>query len=1006
MKKSYLLYLGCFTLLSIGTFAQQSSKYNSDDAFQKTLVFEKNVPVNLGMKRFGELYGLNADNSFVLKYRNSDKTGVSHEKFEQFYKGIKITFGTVIVHSNNGNIESINGELYNAQKLNLTPTLTPQQGFDRVTTFMNAQKYMWEDIESARALNYNKPSGELVIFPIVNTGEVRLAYKYDIYAIQPLSRDDIFVDAHSGEILFRNPTIKHAENVVSSPDMEKRRAQVAEAILLGQNKEEVLSIATPLAASSAATRYSGTKTIQTDMSGANYILSEAARTSNGITGSGAHTYNSANTATYPTTDFTNTSTNWSTGNYATGHSSKDNAALDAHWGAEMVYDWWATVFNRNSFDNAGAQIKSYVHYNLVAAGQPSNDNAFWNGSVMTYGDGSTFNVLTSIDICGHEIGHAVCSYTADLAYQNHSGAMNEGLSDIWGACIEWWGRNSGSFAMPTDGASPGTQAAWKIGEDVTSGGLRSMSWPRSKGNPDTYKGTSWTTTANDGVCTPAAGNDYCGVHNNSGVLNHWFYLLTIGKTSWTNNATPTRTTTTTGIGMQKAAQITYLAERDYLTPNATYSDMRNATISVAKSLYGCGSAEHIAVMNSWYAVNIGMRYTDLDLKIGTITGDSNVACGASHSFSFTLENASSTSVNSATTTYTIDGGAAVAVPWTGPALTACGTASQNYTISLGALSRGTHTIVVTTTATGDTDTTNNSRTAYVTVNDAGTVGTINPFTATTDALVSIDKGGMLNSVWQRGTVNKTPLTAAATGNSAGYATKLVGNYPDATTSYLVSQCYNLSTYSNTSVSFDMAFDLESNWDILYFEYSTDNGASWNVLGTMSDPTWYNSSRLPDGTDCFNCIGKQWTGDYATAPTGGNGMNGNRRNYSHSLTSLGNPASAIFRFTFVSDESANQKGVFIDNFVVSGTLGTNNFSFEQFGVYPNPSKGKFNVVLSTTEKVKMELFDIRGRSVFAKQYDANGSIFNQEVDLSNLSNGVYILNVESAGKKEAKRIIIE
>ena len=321
------------------------------------------------------------------------------------------------------------------------------------------------------------------------------------------------------------------------------------------------------------------------------------------------------------------------------------------------------------------------------------------------------------------------------------------------------------------------------------------------------------------------------------------------------------------------------------------------------------------------------------------------------------------------------------------------------------MSRGTLVISVTATLAGDTYSNNNSRTAYVTVNDNGVISATNTFENTSDALVSIDQNGKTNSVWERGNVNKTLLTNAVAGSKV-YATKLTGNYPDKTTSYLVSQCYNLSNVVNPSVSFDMAFDLESNWDIIYFEYSTDSGVSWNVLGTSADSNWYNSSRLPNGTDCFNCIGKQWTGDYATAPSGGNGMNGNKRNYSHSLASLGSPANAIFRFTFVSDDAANQEGVFIDNFVIQGTLSRGENSFEQFAVYPNPSKGKFNIVLSTSEEVKVEVFDIRGRSVYNKSYKSEGALFNKEIDLNSISSGVYILNIESAGKKEARRIIVE
>ena len=152
----------------------------------------------------------------------------------------------------------------------------------------------------------------------------------------------------------------------------------------------------------------------------------------------------------------------------------------------MTYDFWFTIFGRNSFDNLGSQIKSYVHYSKnPPAGYA---NAFWNGSVMTYGDGTGgVNILTSLDVCAHEIGHAVCSNTANLVYANQSGAMNEGYSDIWGACIEHFGRTGSLSVTPN-------AAVWEIAEDLGSSPFRSMIDPLSEGNPDTYLGTNWTDT--------------------------------------------------------------------------------------------------------------------------------------------------------------------------------------------------------------------------------------------------------------------------------------------------------------------------------------------------------------------------------------------------------------------------------------------------------------------------------------------------------------------------------
>lgn len=993
MRKNYLLLKSVLLLSAFSLHAQKGEKYDPASAFQKTIKITTPGTGIQALQEFAKNYGLDKRNTFQMYTETSDFSGFTHQRYQQYFNGMKVEFGTVITHTKDGIVESVNGELYNPADLDLKPVLTPSQGFQKALEMVPAEKFLWEDPEAALMMEYQKPKGELVVFPLVNKGEVRLAYKYDIYAAQPVSRQEIYVDANSGEILYKNPIIKHANRLISNEEMQEN-AKKMESVFVS-----------PFVAGTAATRYSGAKTIETSFNaGLNrYVLQDNTR------GNGIVTYNSGKTNTYPSTHFTDTDNVWNDGNYTSGSATRDNAALDAHWGAMMTYDFWKNIFNRNSFDDKGAQIKSYVHYDDTPT--PPNrglDNAFWNGSVMSYGDGfSAFTgPLTSIDVCGHEIGHAICSYTANLAYQNQSGALNEGFSDIWGVCIEQYGRN-GNLNSPVDTASPGTAAVWKIGEDITSGGyLRSMSYPRTKSQPDTFRGTFYVTTADDGTCTPNPDtNDSCGVHTNSGVLNHWFYIVTAGK-SGTNTAPTPYTYNVSGIGLTKSSQIAYYAERDYLTPNSTFMDARNATIAVASSLYCATSPEVQSVTNAWYAVNVGSAFSapanDVALK-AISGGNSNVACGSVYSPSIVLENGGTSTLSSVTITYNVDGGANTVINWNGN-LSNCSQATQAIPVS--GLTRGYHTINVTTTTSGDGNAVNNTKSLVVVVNDNGTVGAVNGFNAAGDVLVSIDSNGKTNSVWQRGTVNKTLLSSTATGNSPGYATKLVGNYPDKTTSYLVSQCYNLSSISNASVSFDMAFDLESNWDIIYFEYSTNSGATWDVLGTSADPNWYNSPRLPDGTDCFNCIGKQWTGDYATAPVGGTGVNGNKRNYTHSLAALGNPSNAIFRFTFVSDDAANQEGVFIDNFVIQGTLGTNENSFEKFSVYPNPSKGKFNVVLSTTEEVKVTIYDIRGRSVYQQSYPSKGIVFNEEISLNSLTSGVYILNVESAGKKEARRIIIE
>ncbi|WP_379970113.1 M4 family metallopeptidase [Epilithonimonas sp. UC225_85] len=343
-----------------------------------------------------------------------------------------------------------------------------------------------------------------------------------------------------------------------------------------------------LVPANAATRYSGSQSIETSLStaGTEYILYDITR------GSGVRTYNvKKSTALTGAVDFTDVDNNWTATEF--DNSTFDNAALDAHFGVEKTYDYFKTYHNRDSYDNNGSLLKSYVHY-----GNNVN-NAYWSGSYMLYGDGdrtTNFNVLTAFDVTAHELGHGVCASSAALAYQRESGAMNEGLSDIWGSVVEHT-------------YLPGKQA-FAIGEDITLYSpfyLRSMSNPKSAGQPDTYHGENWipATTA-EGCVTPDQNtNDYCGVHTNSGVLNHWYYVLVQGKTG-TNDIG--KSYSVTGIGFEKAAKIVYRLETAYLSANSTYINARNFGMQAAVDLYGADSPEAIATQDAFYAVGLGTKY--------------------------------------------------------------------------------------------------------------------------------------------------------------------------------------------------------------------------------------------------------------------------------------------------------------------------------------------------------------------------------------------------------------
>jgi bacillolysin len=494
----------------------------------------------------------------LFKNKETDNVGFEHYRYQQMYNGIPVEHAVYIMHVKGGKVMSQNGDWIKDFPSSLTTasSISFTKALQNAMASVGARTYKWQVPSEEAFIKKEQNNPNATFYPKadvvyyageeqVNPANLRLAYKLDIYAQYPLSRQIVFVDAVNGSILGKREMI-HTTNATGS----------------------------------AVTAYSGTQTITTDFTGSTYRLRETGR------GNGINTYDMrlAGTSYAAAVDFTDADNNWNNVN-----ANKDQYATDGHWGTEKTYDYYLSKHNRNSVDNAGFALNSYVHTNLVAFGYGNNVNAFWDGSRMTYGDGNaTYSPLTALDICGHEITHGVTERTSNLVYQKESGALNEGFSDIFGTAIEFYAK--------------GASGNWNIGENIGAA-FRSMSNPNQFSQPDTYGGTYWVSVTS---CTPTNNNDQCGVHTNSGVLNKWFYILTQGE-SGTNDIGSVYNVT--GIGIDKAAAIAYRTNTNYLTSTATYASARTYAIQSAVDLYGAGSPEVIATTNAWYAVGVGAAYS-------------------------------------------------------------------------------------------------------------------------------------------------------------------------------------------------------------------------------------------------------------------------------------------------------------------------------------------------------------------------------------------------------------
>lgn len=321
--------------------------------------------------------------------------GMMHYRYKQTINGVPVQLSMFLAHTSNGLIHSLNGELFSNISVSTNPSLGSTVALNAALSHVGATVYKWQDPEEEHFLKHRTDDPNATYYPtaelvLVNKkgevdGDLVLAYKFNIYAEEPHGRTEVYVDAHTGAIVWE-------QNLIHEVDVT----------------------------GTASTLYSGSRTITCDNTGGNnHRLQETGR------GNGIRTFTNNNTTNYTNTDITNTSNNWTV----------PQAGLDAHFGSEMTYDYYLGEHGRNSIDGNGFRLDSYVNHDN------NYQNAFWNGQYMTYGDGAGNNApLTSLDIAGHEVTHGLVTNTAGLIYQNESGALNESFADIFGNTIERWTR--------------------------------------------------------------------------------------------------------------------------------------------------------------------------------------------------------------------------------------------------------------------------------------------------------------------------------------------------------------------------------------------------------------------------------------------------------------------------------------------------------------------------------------------------------------------------------------
>ncbi len=520
--------------------------------------------------------GLTGGDAFKLLRKENDRDGNSHDRFQQYYKGIKIEGAECIVHELKGAVKSANGRWVSNMNAPTAANITEAQALSNALASIPTKDYLWtrKDAADIQKLVKQKdlslqPKGELVFTRINRNGDftasnITLAWKFTLLVLPMNASATVYVDAAKGNVIAKQPVVQDCT------------------------------------VGSGATTWYGTRSFSTSWVGWPYntfYLDVDEAGCSGYTNIMSRRGDPIIPYNYGDGD-----NSWFDADGVNGYNMR--AGVTTHWSLINAYNYWRYVQGRLSYDNSNSELLAYSE---MTGGLflPDPNNANWNPVFhsLQFGAGSTSAATDDwncIDIVGHEMTHGVVQFAAGLDYSYESGALNESFADIFGEMID-------NYATGT--------LDWLMGEDR--GAIRNMSNPSAFSHPDTYTGTYWITSSwDDG-----------GVHENSGVQNYWFYLLTSGG-SGTNDFG--KAYAVSGIGQSAASAIAYRNLDLYLVSSSVYADAREGAIRAAEDLYGSCSNQVIQTAKAWYAVGVGY---DQYVNGGSLCGSYNAFI-----FNYTFKN--------------------------------------------------------------------------------------------------------------------------------------------------------------------------------------------------------------------------------------------------------------------------------------------------------------------------------------------------------------------------------
>ena len=508
----------------------------------------------------------NNEGDFRVRDIFQDNSGERHIKMDQYLNGIRVHDSEVILHTQDGNINLLNGAYIFEKEIDLD--ISVALSFEQAKKIVEKQLTNYHtDLNKLKHLGVKIPFDQWEMELVYFKFEELYVPCYHIEVYPNLGEHfTYFIHSGTGEILRKYSNIckmhhDHGDHQNCTPPDGPRVTNAGD--LFGLNR-----------------------TINTYEVGNNFFMIDGSRDMFNL--------NFSNLPDEPvgaiwTIDLNNTSPINEDAQYTHVVSSDNNWAaspegVSAHFNAGRAYTYFKETFNRESISGDGQNIISFV--NVADENGSSLGNAFWNGLGIYYGNGSNefFALGRGLDVAGHEMSHGVVQATANLEYFGESGAMNESFADIFGAMID--------------------REDWLIGEDVVrntafpSGALRNMMDPHNGAQTGDFA-RGWQPKHVDEKFNGPEDNN--GVHINSGIPNHAFYLFA------------------DAVGRDKAEQVFYRALTSYLTRSSGFNELRFAVIRAVEDLYG--STELNAARSAFDQVGItdeseGDFEQDIDVNPG------------------------------------------------------------------------------------------------------------------------------------------------------------------------------------------------------------------------------------------------------------------------------------------------------------------------------------------------------------------------------------------------------